>query len=1053
MSTTPTSPFLIYNASAGSGKTFRLTVDYLSLLFSSDDDFAFQKILAITFTNKAVGEMKERILTNLIAFSQDQLPEENAIMFDKVKAKTSLSPAKIQYKAKRILHRLINNYAGFEVSTIDAFTHRIIRTFAKDLGISINFEVEMDTLSILEEAVERLVDRAGISTEKDLTKVLIDFALEKINDDKSGNITADIIAVSKLLLNEKSDDKIRLLSQLPVQDFTAYKKNLKDEIKHISEQILEIKTIFFELIHSKSIEKEDFTRKTVPNFFDKIPQNLKHNKFKFDSKWQEDVSNAKLYNKSIDDVSKIAIDEIRSEIQELLDSLKKFYFTIRYLENSSKTITQISLLKLVKNEMDAIKEERNLLLISDFNQKISEQIRKQPAPFIYERLGERFQHYFIDEFQDTSQLQWKNLIPLIENALAGYFKDGKTGSITLVGDAKQSIYAWRGGDAQQFIDLYHKNSPFSVAPEIIQLEDNYRSLQQIVDFNNNFFAFVANQLAHQELQELFANAKQNQIKKEKGYVQIDFFDCQKAEEKNEIYPEEVKKIIQKRMLNSDESSPDFSDFCVLVRTKNEGIAVANCLNDANIPIISSETLLIDADDQVQFLLHLMQLSEENKDQESLYFVVDFLLKKQNLPADKLYQTTLDWLHNDAFFWQEIKRLGYDFSLQKFTSLPLYDALEYAIRSFHLVENANAYLQFFLDEVFSYSQKNTAVIAGFLDYWKDKAANKSIVAPEGQNAVQIMTIHKSKGLQFPIVIFPYASKTIDDTRLDMFWVENSPAHQVPFSLLSAQSTFYTELDGAPKSNYENLNKNAIMDSLNVLYVALTRPSKELYILSDYKMANGKLKTDQFSYASLLQDFLIDLGKWNETETSFSFGELAVFEHQSLENPTLNLQFYSTSKTPKIELVTEAGRLWDEYTQKAIERGNLVHQLLAEITYQNDVLSAIEKAQQTGLMLLDDKAVYHDLINKIVKHPLLATYFLTPWKAMNEQELFYQQKKLRPDRICYQDKNAVIIDYKTGEPNLLHQNQIITYAKAITDIGFEVSKSFLVYINNSITVAEV
>ena len=1033
--------FKVYNASAGAGKTFTLAVDYLSLLYSTSDYFAFQKILAITFTNKAVGEMKSRILGYLMDFASGKTGGENSGFYAILKDKVKATDEEIQKKSRFILRNILNNYAGFEISTIDAFTHRIIRTFAKDLGLSSNFEIELNTQELLSEAVDRLINQAGENNE--LTQVLIDFVIEKTSEDKSGDISLDIFEISTILLNENHLNYVQLLRSFKISDFSTTKKQLFANIKKAQAVKQQSGDAFFALLSKHHLKSTHFTRSTIPKYFEKMKAGEVVKKY--DAKWQTNIEETDFYKKSEDEGIKSVIDGIKTEIIDLFYACKTADTSIQLKQHIVKNITQLALLNLVENFLQEIKKDRNLLLISDFNQKISEQIKNQPTPFIYERLGDRFQHYFIDEFQDTSQMQWQNIQPLAFDALAGMYENNLPGSLTLVGDAKQSIYAWRGGDAQQFIDLSSgKNSQHPV--QVHQLEYNFRSEFEIIQFNNHLFEYTSTYYPYPIVQELFAKAHQNQIEgtaKTNGYVEVSFLEASNAEEKDEVHPAEVVQIIQKRV---GQGKINYADCCVLVRGKKHGISIAEKLSAAGIPIISSETLLIHNHPEVQFLFHLMQLIEQPNHLEYKFKVVEFLHEKQEVNAsvdelkEKIHKQSLSVI---------LKSMNIDFSIEKFESLPVYDAVEMALQSFSLYENATAHVLFFLDEIFQFSTKNESDLGSFIRYWEKQKETKSISAPAGENAVQIMTIHKSKGLQFPVVILPYLDQKVGDLSKDRFWIplEDYP---IPYALINGSDGLEQLLPKHLQPHFEHWKSQKTLEDLNVFYVALTRASKEMYLLSSCKTGKNGFTFESKTYASLIKDYLAEKGYYEEGKLTYSFGQPTHFKSSLTTNneATQSTHFGFTPKSIRqsLNFAGQGVNLWEDHRREALEEGNIIHWVLAKIDYTHEINHSLNAALNEGIIARNKLTYYTKQIKKVVEHPKLKAYFESDWTIKNEQDIAFEGKLYRPDRLCIKDQQAVIIDYKTGSPNALHHEQIKVYKQVVEALGYQVENLFLVYLQN-------
>lgn len=515
------STFQVYNASAGSGKTFTLVKEYLKIILTSENIFSFQNVLAITFTNKAAAEMKDRVLKSLEDFSEER---ENDLM-PEILQETALDKSIIKQRSIKILDAILQNYSAFSITTIDSFTHKIIKSFAYDLGLPLNFEVELDAQTLLNEAVDVLISKIG--TDKKLTNLLIEYSLEKADDDKSWDISRDLNEFAKVLLNEDDILHFKKLSNKSLDDFITLKKKVKDQMDVIEKKFTSIADKTLQFIKDHNLEFSDFSYSgEYPKHFQKMQKlsTLKFEELKFDGRLNKNIEEGKnLYAAKTPENAKQTIDAINEQLYQFYFESKEIFNTYYsdYLlcQLLLKSIIPLAVLNKINNELSVIKEENNLQLNAEFNQLISENIKEQPAPFIYERIGQRFQNYFIDEMQDTSVLQWQNLIPLIDNALAQ-----EKSSLLLVGDAKQAIYRWRGGKAEQFIALgSENNNPFSIKKEKQQLETNYRSYSEIIDFNNKFFKHTSNFLENSVYKKMFIDGNnQSENKKKRRLCFINF---------------------------------------------------------------------------------------------------------------------------------------------------------------------------------------------------------------------------------------------------------------------------------------------------------------------------------------------------------------------------------------------------------------------------------------------------------------------------------------------------------------------------------------------------
>ena len=1043
-------PFTIYNASAGSGKTFTLVKEYLKILLQSNNPEEFKYILAITFTNKAVGEMKERIITTLIECASKTILENPNSMFTILSGELSMQPKVLQEKSEKILNSIIYNYAAFDVSTIDGFTHKIIRTFAHDLKLSLNFEVELDQDALLHEAVDSLIAKAG--TDKKLTDILIDFALEKADDDKSWDISYDFNKIAKLLINENDIPFIETLRDKSLEDFNVLKTQIRKDLKIVENQIIEQAQSVLTLIESCSLQFNDFTSSYLPKHFQKLAS--KNFTVNFNPKWQTTlINNEALYPKRVTPDIASTIDDIQSQLIVAFTETKQQLFQHKFLKAFYKNITPLSVLNAINQELIKIKKDQNKMLISEFNTIISKQIKDQPTPFIYERLGEKFRHYFIDEFQDTSKLQWENLIPLIDNTLSGGNLKQVQGSAMIVGDAKQAIYRWRGGEAEQFLNLFNKKAkPFQVAQHVEPLPTNYRSFKEIINFNNSFFKYLSQtSFSNFDYSHLYdEGANQNTFIDSEGYIQIDFLDIEKDDDKNIIYPQKVLETIKDCIANGFK----YEDICVLVRKKKEGVAIAEYLNAASIPIMSSETMLIYNCPEVQFIDQLLNLLIQPENDEIKINVLNYLTQKFDIDDKHEFFEK----HIALSLFQTFKKFEeYQIYLNpnQLLQLPLYDLAETIVRHFNLVATSNAYIQFYLDFVLEYSQKQGASLSGFLEYANQKKEALSIVSPQGQNAVQIMTIHKSKGLEFPIVIFPYAD-------LDMYreldpkeWFPLQPENFNGFSntLLNYNKDF--ENYGDVGLHIYNTHQAALeLDNINLLYVALTRPIEQLYIISKGNVSAKELENPK-TYAGLFINYLKQQQEWLELQPTYTFGNMlrTSKEKESTKELVEHHEFISTSKeSHDIKIVTNSGYLWNTEQEKAIEKGNLIHNIMAHINTKEDVVFAISHFLDRAIINPKQAESLQKTISQIVEHDQLKSYFTAENTIYNERDIISKNKTIiRPDRMVVNSNNeVVIIDYKTGTEDQKHQEQLENYQAIIEEMPYKVTKKMLVYINETLKI---
>ncbi len=1028
-------PYIIYDASAGSGKTFTLVKEYLKLVLAPGTSQNFRKILAITFTNKAVNEMKQRILESLYAFGKPEKTKSDALLLQ-LSQELGMEPDQIRIKARRVLKEILHNYAFFDISTIDKFTHRLIKTFAKDLKIPQNFEVVLDVDLLLDEAVERLIGNA--LPDEQLTGVLIDFALEKIDDNKSWDIAYDLFKVGKMLFNENHAAFIEELKGKDLHSFKALQQKLNQAIQDDRKLLKTAASEVLSLLDQHQLEAGDFRSSYFPKFMVLIINNGPS--INFDAKWKQNFGSEPLYIKSCPDEKKQQIEALMPRFTVLFRQIKERYEHTSFLQNVYQNIVPLTILNALQKEIDFLLEERDQLPISSFNTLISAEIKEQPAPFIYERLGEKYRHYFIDEFQDTSLLQWNNLVPLISNAIQSEDLQGKRGSLFLVGDAKQAIYRWRGGRSEQFLSLLADDQKtFNIPPVTRSLGTNYRSHEEIVRFNNEFFTLTSRLLNNNSYQELFLKGNQQQHTAKKGGLVSIRFIADEADQKVSLYCEEALRCIEESL----EHQFTHKDICILFRTRKQGVQVAEYLIQKGIPILSSETLLLKNSTFVSFLVHLLQFSRNGSDLNLQYEILYFLSPSEN---------------KHAFIQQHLNKLEalfehtYDFHIPFFNQHSVYDSLEYAIRKFNLTATADAYISHFLDEVLDVELQKDASLATFLAHWDKKQESLSIPAPENLDAVQLMTIHKAKGLEFPIVIFPFANTAIYDEKDGKIWVTAAEDSLQGFKniLLSKKKEmiFYNE---ESRILYEQEQEKMELDAFNLLYVALTRSIQGLFIITELDLtATGDPKLNY--YSGLFIQFLKETHRWDSALSRHDMGQL-VHSHDDKKLPPdtgVIPYIYSHKFEDDLRLSTKAGELWGTTRDIALSRGMLLHYGLSLLHSSDDLLPTLAILVQTGSISEQEYALYHHTMKSIVEHPALSEHFKKGTDSRNEQTIIDENGViLRPDRMVFNNKKATVIDYKTGDRHPSHKEQIMAYGRVLTNMGYTLENQILVYIQDSIT----
>ncbi|MBP7183214.1 MAG: UvrD-helicase domain-containing protein [Flavobacterium sp.] len=1052
--------FSIYDASAGSGKTYALVKEYLKIILVAPKNDAYRHILAITFTNKAVHEMKSRIVGSLSEFAKDEPSSKAQDLMQDLATDTELSIIQIKTKSQQIIKHIIHNYAAFDISTIDKFTHKVIRAFAHDLNLPMTFEVTLDTENLLVEAVDAIIAQAG--EDETLTKLLIDFTMEKTDDDKSWDISREILETGRLVLNENNRNEITHFQDKSIAEFVEIKMKLSEACTILEKESIVFAEEALSLIDKNGIDTKSFSA----GHFPKHLLSIQEGKFNPKNKTYHEFDDIKI-NKTAKD--RAIIETIIPDLLQLLDKVYKTFEKINFYKAFLKNITPLSLLNTVSNELAKIQEEQNVLSISEFNAIIHREIQNQPAPFIYERLGERYRHFFIDEFQDTSEMQWQNLIPLIDNALSGQDDFGVKGTLMIVGDPKQSIYRWRGGKAEQFIELSKDQNPFNNPDKRLEhLNKNYRSYSQIIKFNNDFFKLLSNEFEHPDYKDLYENhSHQKTNDKTGGYVNISFIPKvetaegdEEALDKTDLYVLATLNTIQK----SVQQGFQYKDIVILTRKRSQGIAIANYLTEQGIPLLSSETLMIQNATEVRLIIHLLKYLKNSSDLESKANFLQYLAQnsQDKLPIhDFIAQGMALFQETDFENW--LMSFDVSLSFQNIRKKSLYEAVETIIAKFLSPPETsvlskgvgNAYVQYFLDIVLERDIRNQAGISDFLSFWDKNAEKFSIPSPEGTNAVRIMTIHKSKGLEFPVVIFPFAEEDYNRKPKDKLWLN---AEEQDFGLPKVLIDNSSAVEGFGEEAAEVYNQKKqeeLLDNINVLYVALTRAEEQLYMISNMNLSS-KGEVPKNNMCSFFINYLENNGGFDKNKLEYEFGnatKLSVAKQHVDTSKTIPL--VSEILNPKnIKIAQREALMWGTHQQEAIEYGNVIHEILSFVKTKNDVDLAITKSIENGLITYAQKETVFNTINEIVNHSELEICFADGNEVLNEQAIIQKEgKTIKPDRmVLTKNKEVLLLDYKTGIHNVKYQQQLENYQTAIESMGYKVVKKALIYIGKGIDVID-
>jgi len=1055
--------FTVYRSSAGSGKTFILVKEYLKIILEKPDDF--RHILAITFTNKAANEMKGRVLGTLKSLSgpeEGKVEKSTSDLICQLIEENGLTESEITNRSGAVLKKILHHYADFAIGTIDSFSHRIIQTFAHDFGLPVNFIVELDSDELLTTAVDLLLDRIG--DDPGLTSLLENFVESRMDEDKGWNIEEILSGFAKNLLEERTQEHIPKLRNISLEDFNRMVRSIHSHTQNFEKTIRELAVKANDLILQQNIPLTSFSygKNGIGGYFGKLTtgdmERIKPNSYVLKTIEEEKWTSNKATAKEKELIAGITqpLTEIFHKIQQVCDAGYPKYMLLKLL---SRSIHPLAVLNEIEKILSEFKKQNNLIHISEFNARIARLILGEPVPFIYERLGEKFHHLLIDEFQDTSALQWQNFVPLLENGLSlGYFN-------LVVGDGKQAIYRWRNGDVEQFTNLprlaqsdrnpivWEQEKSLAYHFEERNLNRNYRSGQEIVKFNNEFFTLLS-KLLNQSGQQVYLNLSQEaDEKKPDGYVRIDFLSGN--DEDKSLQDTTHRKVFEiiKENLND---GYNLNDLAILCRTNKDASEIARFLAEQQVPVISSESLLLVHSSKVRFLVALIRFLIEPGNTLLLAEIFTFLVQWGVIKKQKYHDlmVSVGSTHEpDKLLYRILLEHGINFRQIFLQTLPLYDLCEELVRLFSLDQATDPYIQFFLETLLKFTSKHPASVSDFLDWWVKHQDKFSVIVPEGLDAVQIMTIHKAKGLQFPVVIYPFANETLRLTQRYL-WVDlaNNEVPRLPAAILPSGKDMEETRFASLRREEE---QKSLLDMMNLLYVVMTRPEERLFILtSKPSKSSEKLQ----SLPSFFSWYLTDKGLWNEDQPVYSIGKKTALSKPKDKHVPSKMQMgnvVSEDWRKKIYIRSKAPEIWDvEDPDRNRRHGNLLHAILSGIRTAEDLDTVLENMKYNGLVGSEDFAGVKENIALVLNNPEIKPFFEPGLNLRTEAEILLPDGSvLRPDRVIVDGDHAVVIDYKSGKTREKYREQLKKYEKHLRELGFNEIRKYLLYLEPEIKLEEV
>ncbi len=1036
----------VYKSSAGSGKTFTLVLEYLAMVLN--DPYNYRRILAVTFTNKAAHELKDRILEALHALAGNKGDHTNdQVIFSLLINKTGLDEGEIETRARWVFHHILHHYSDFSVSTIDTFVQKLARTFTRELNLPAQYEVSMETELLINLVRDRII--AAVGRDKFVTQLILDFIRRQLQEDENWRIEKPLAKFIGQLLAEDAFLSGRANELKDIEAVEAASGFMRQYRNQVLKQVITLLDQMLDLLALHDVDPEELAKGS--NGFPVVIKRLKEGDLQYASTagfFKNPPVAGKWAKGQLPKVKKEAIESIENQLsvifQELKDYIEQHLSKTTLFKMLEENILSIALQQKITEEMDLLNIEQQEVHISEFNKRLSKTLFDASVPYIYERLGERYKHFMLDEFQDTSVLQWQNFLPLISNALAG-------GSVSLlVGDAKQAIYRFRSGEVEQFIRLPKVDLPVasnidaemaSVLEqqyEAFALDTNYRSLPEVVKFNNAFFNTASKKLSA-DYQSVYDQAAQQFMPKNAGgFVQIDLLNPEENKDSKEAQQSRVLELVTELLASG--YAP--GDIVILIRSNDKGADMARYLTFEGYKVVSPDSLLVKNSDKVQLVIHALYLLTDSKDSViASGFRYYYALTVNKINGSQLKPAS--YFSADNFSYNQMEQmLGLSAGtldpaqLSKFS---IYDYCEHLIRAFGFDKHADPYLMFFLEAVFSWQNKINGSLVDFLQYWEESKDKLAVTLPEDNESLRVMTIHKAKGLEFPVVIYPYAYTDFGlKSTKDSLWIDLSE-YQIP-GLKQAMIKLSKSLVGTDFEEYYNSERSkSLMDDLNLMYVACTRAVEQLYMIADFKKDINK---------TIQYQFLNELELWNDQQMQYTFGTRAGLPLNP--NPTkLNqnpdpLNIVSRDWSGSLQIARQAS--YGKATQ-AVAYGIKMHELLSQLQYADQLSDLLQNRINQGFLDQSEAETLRLLFGYLAADKSLAKAFHPPAKIRNEAEILTDTGELlRPDRIAVLPEVIIVIDYKTGEQSPAHLNQILAYKNALQKLFIQQVEGHLVYLSD-------
>ena len=1063
---TTTKPLTVYKASAGSGKTFTLATEYIRLLV--EDPQSYRTILAVTFTNKATEEMKTRILSQLYGIWKG-LPESDRYL-QAIQEKTDLPTKTIRERAGIGLANLLHNYNYFRVETIDTFFQSVLRNMARELDLTTNLRIGLNDTQVEELAVDQMIE--DLSTTDVILQWILKYIMENISDDKSWNVISQIKKFGRTIFRDEYKEVSQALEKKMTEPgfFDDYTTRLREIRDTAEERMKQIADSFFDTLDEEGLTIEDFAygKTGLCSFFLKLRQGI------FDesivgkrvtdslgdpTKWYKNSHPRRelihaLADSTLGDIMRLAIEERPRQWKRY----KSADLTLRHLN-------QLRLLSSIEGKVREINETSNRFLLSNTQHLLHALIGESDSPFIFEKIGTQLEHVMIDEFQDTSTVQWQNFRVLLAETMSHV-----QGSSLIVGDVKQSIYRWRSGDWRLLNDIEQQFSTQQITTT--SLKTNFRSDRNVITFNNLFFRNAANleYLTQKELNETAAE----QLRR--AYADVEQLIPEDRQSQGEVcirllpaedYQEQTLQQIADIIGDLTAQGIPQRDIAILVRTNALIPIIAQYFMEQNpeVTIVSDEAFRLDASPAVNLLVLALRLITHPDDQLTKAATVKLwhcdVLQEDTADHDLLLSTCdLDALLPDTF------KGNFD----ELITMPLYELVEHlhAVFTLERLNGQSAYVCAFYDQLADYVSENTASIDGFLKEWDESLSGKTIQS-DVTEGVRIISIHKSKGLEFDYVICPFCDWQLEKQSGNILWCQ---PEEVPYNDLPIVPIDYSQkqmMGTIYEQDYLQEHLQNTVDNLNLLYVAFTRARQGLYVLGRRK-ASGSRSTLIEQCLPLVANELPEatLEGLEDEQQSIAFQYGALLHRSPKEKAGGNDNpFLQPSEPLTVDFRHQESKVIfrqsnrsrdfvagededDEQRRNYIQTGSVLHQIFSTIRTTDDIDDALRQLQFEGV-IYDDHITAEkitEMLRKRLSNPKVADWFSSRWTLFNECTILSVEdgevREHRPDRVMTDGHEWIVVDFKFGAPKPEYHDQVRAYMDLLASMGHTHITGYLWYV---------